>query len=113
MPFPTAPNVGDEHTESGNTFRFDGAWYLIDEPDSGPTVDRPAAPIVGQTYFDTDIGQPVTWDGAAWVPRGAGIRTWDGSAWVETFGTDIYLRDVTAGDPTPGGLTAGDIVIEI
>lgn len=38
---------------------------------NGTTAARPAGPsyppVVGQVYFDTDLGIPIWWDGAAWV----------------------------------------------
>lgn len=45
------------------------AWAA---PSYGITADRPAAPttlapVTGQMYFDTTLGQPVWWDGAQWV----------------------------------------------
>lgn len=40
--------------------------YFRADP-TGPTVARPASPIAGQRYFDTDLGQPVWYSGSAWV----------------------------------------------
>lgn len=34
---------------------------------AGNTAGRPATPSLGLPYFDTTIGQPVWWNGAAWV----------------------------------------------
>lgn len=39
---------------------------------SGGTADRPANPVVGTQYFDTDLGKVVTWDGSEWVESGGG-----------------------------------------
>jgi hypothetical protein len=41
-------------------------------PDSGTTANRPASTaliklLVGQYYFDTTLGIPIWWNGAAWV----------------------------------------------
>ncbi len=36
-------------------------------PVSGITADRPLAPATGAEYFDTTLGQPIWWDGMAWV----------------------------------------------
>lgn len=33
---------------------------------SGTTANRPDNADVGQTYFDTDIGELISWDGSAW-----------------------------------------------
>jgi hypothetical protein len=34
---------------------------------AGATGSRPTAPAVGDQYFDTTLGQPVWWNGSAWV----------------------------------------------
>lgn len=34
---------------------------------SGDTASRPAAPVTGQLYFDTDEGTLKTYDGTDWV----------------------------------------------
>lgn len=34
---------------------------------AGPTAGRPASPVVGQTYFDTDLSIPIWWQGTTWV----------------------------------------------
>lgn len=36
-------------------------------PAAGATGERPGSPPVGSTWFDTTLGQPVWWDGSAWV----------------------------------------------
>jgi hypothetical protein len=37
-------------------------------PDKGTTAARPTIQLtIGQTYFDTTLGRPVWWRGAAWV----------------------------------------------
>jgi hypothetical protein len=39
-------------------------------PSQGATDDRPADPLVGTLYLDTDLaaaGQPIWWTGAVWV----------------------------------------------
>lgn len=42
---------------------------VIAESSGGTTADRPASPVLGQMYFDTDLTPPtpVWWDGAQWV----------------------------------------------
>lgn len=40
------------------------------DPSRGPTLARPTGfpgLLVGQQYFDTDLGYPIWWDGAQWV----------------------------------------------
>jgi len=34
---------------------------------TGSTANRPGSPSAGQRYFDTDLGQPIWYDGAGWV----------------------------------------------
>lgn len=38
---------------------------------SGETVKRPTSPAslmwVGRTYFDTDLGLPIWWNGSDWI----------------------------------------------
>jgi hypothetical protein len=34
---------------------------------TGATGSRPASLAAGQTYFDTSLGIPIWWSGAAWV----------------------------------------------
>lgn len=34
---------------------------------SGTTAQRPTQNLVGQRYFDTDLAQPVWWNGFQWV----------------------------------------------
>jgi hypothetical protein len=33
----------------------------------GTTLERPAEPVDFQSYFDTTLGLPIFWTGAAWV----------------------------------------------
>lgn len=39
---------------------------------NGGTGSRPASPTAGQMYFDSDLGKPIWWDGAAWVDSNGG-----------------------------------------
>lgn len=34
---------------------------------NGATANRPIASVVGQRYFDTDLGKPVYWSGTTFV----------------------------------------------
>lgn len=34
---------------------------------SGTTANRPASPVTGQLYFDTDLGSLVTYTGTEWA----------------------------------------------
>lgn len=34
---------------------------------SGTTANRPTGVAAGYQYFDTTLGYPIFWDGAAWV----------------------------------------------
>jgi len=40
---------------------------------SGPTAARPTSKFVGLQYFDTDIGLPIWWNGAAWINAAGGL----------------------------------------
>lgn len=53
--------------ESGDLTQ--GGWQPLMTRRSGVTGDRPtpAADAAGYTYFDTTLGRPVWWTGAAWV----------------------------------------------
>lgn len=79
------------HADFGNMFleTFETGSSLIFEPDdtvatnspvdhrqntssgvvweSGTTSGRPGSPVEGQRYFDTDLGQPIWYDGTDWV----------------------------------------------
>jgi len=39
--------------------------YLV--PSSGLTVDRPLSAVVGETYFDTDLGKQIVFNGTDWI----------------------------------------------
>lgn len=61
---------------------------------SGTTSDRPSNPDVGTLYFDTDLGNVVTWNGTEWVEPSAGqgtvlLHADTGSA-TEDGGTTAY-----------------------
>lgn len=34
---------------------------------TGATLGRPESPAVGCMYFDTDLGQPIWWNGVEWI----------------------------------------------
>ena len=34
---------------------------------SGATAERPANPVVSQTFFDTTLGIPIWFDGTNWI----------------------------------------------
>lgn len=42
-------------------------------PGYGTTVQRPEDPGTGDLYFDTDLGLPIWWNGAAWVDATGGV----------------------------------------
>lgn len=43
---------------------------------SGPTAGRPTDNLwVGQPFFDTDLDQPVFWNGTTWVTAGGAVAT--------------------------------------
>jgi hypothetical protein len=60
-----APTAGDYLVANGTE------WNAVAM--SGATGARPGSPVAGQSFFDTTIGKPVWWSGAAWVDAtGAG-----------------------------------------
>lgn len=48
---------------------FARAWQILSAAEeAGLTANRPTANLwTGRPYFDTTLGQPIWWDGAAWV----------------------------------------------
>lgn len=34
---------------------------------SGATIDRPSEPSIGQSFFDTDLGKAIIYNGSSWV----------------------------------------------
>ena len=34
---------------------------------SGATVDRPSSPVIGQSFFDTDLGKAIIYNGSNWI----------------------------------------------
>lgn len=50
---------------------YEWAWKVTQQANrnlgSGATANRPSTQTVGAVYFDTTLGRPIWWDGAAWV----------------------------------------------
>lgn len=47
-------------------------WYqegagVVEISGSGPTGARPGFPVLSEQFFDTSLGLPIWWNGAAWV----------------------------------------------
>lgn len=42
-----------------------GEWMPVVVSTAGDT--RPPDPVTGAMHFDTDLGQPVWWNGAGWI----------------------------------------------
>jgi hypothetical protein len=65
---------------------------------NGTTANRPSTyAFTGQPYFDTDVGQPVFWNGTTWV-------TWSGPAAQKAYGqfydnSDQYAANTTTAYP--------------
>lgn len=75
-PVVAAQNSGDISLEAGGATRLlIGAGGLDFNQEatqsvvwaSGTTANRPASPVAGQRYFDTDLGRPIWFDGTGWV----------------------------------------------
>jgi len=47
--------------------RRGGSLEFVSPHQSGTTANRPSSPTTGEGYFDTDVGKPIWWSGAAWV----------------------------------------------
>jgi len=82
---------------------------------SGPTANRPVAAVgpvaVGCMYFDTDLGEPVWWDGVAWLTTGGGggVTGVTGTAPITSTGgatPDIGITPATITDA--GSMSAAD-----
>jgi hypothetical protein len=41
-------------------------WLRAAGDSAGVTAERPTAPVRGHKFFDTTLGQTVTWDGKFW-----------------------------------------------
>jgi hypothetical protein len=64
---------------------------------SAPAALPPVSPAVGDCYFDTVLGEPQWWDGAAWVSAGGGGG--GGLAYTEVacFAGSVYTSNDSAG----------------
>jgi hypothetical protein len=58
---------------------------------SGTTAQRPAAPYVGQEFFDTTLGQPVWWDGINWITWSDSLYLLNDEAVAVPIGTPVYI----------------------
>ncbi len=76
IPTPGNLNAYNVYRVQGGSNRgqYMGPAYVLDmnnnelrNPDSGTTGTRPSAPTTGQTFYDTNLAQPIWWSGAAWV----------------------------------------------
>lgn len=75
---------------------------------SGTTAQRPTTFLwTGRTYFDTDLGLPVWWDGSAWVNGGATM--YHGSATLNF--PNIASNGIAELTLTVTGAVAGDRVV--
>jgi hypothetical protein len=66
---PTVPLRGDWAADKQSVLdQFARIANANNNPDKGTTAARPTIQLtIGQTYFDTTLGRPVWWRGAAWV----------------------------------------------
>jgi hypothetical protein len=62
-------NTGTGRAERAWAQFFDRVDLVVgDLTRSGPTVERPVKGLyIGKRYFDTTLGQPIWWNGSAWV----------------------------------------------
>lgn len=59
------PALDISGTNSAFDFNQNTSENVVWESDT--TANRPSGPAVGQRYFDTDLGQPIWYDGSNWV----------------------------------------------
>ena len=71
---------------------------------SGTTAQRPTNAEIGTRYFDTTIGQLLTWDGTYWVCQGIVSEE---VTFTETSGAGVYTGSVVL----PAGATLLDIIV--
>jgi hypothetical protein len=71
---------------------------------SGTTAQRPTNAEIGTRYFDTTIGQLLTWDGTYWVCQGIVSEE---VTFTETGGAATYTGSVNL----PAGATLIDIIV--
>lgn len=63
-------HAADETTEGDSSFGWLATLNALvrgaQRVSAGTTGARPASPATGQMYFDTTLGKPIWWGGAAW-----------------------------------------------
>jgi len=76
----------------------------------------PAAPAMGDLWYDSSLGLVKFWNGAAWVPTsGSGVpglhaftHAWDGADPITSLGTHTVTGYVTVSSSVTAGWLAGD-----
>lgn len=85
---------------------------------NGPTANRPAYAGTGHMYFDTDLVEPVWFDGASWITVGGGGGGAEHSPGA-AFGDGSNAASIAAGQtvyvrvPYSGTISRWDIVADI
>lgn len=65
------PPVRDVITSPAWLVWFGSIYDVLGAKRAGSSDKRPdRRMVIGQMYFDTDLGRPVWWDGSAWVDSG-------------------------------------------
>jgi hypothetical protein len=96
-------NVGDTVKMPPRTFLNNCSFMVVPVIHSGPTSQRPTARrIIGQRYFDTDLGVELVWNGSIWKFTKVGTATMlsGGTSVVVTHGLGTTPACVT---PTAQG----------
>ena len=67
--FPASPAIGQPflRTDQNVHYTWNGTTWVIAAFQNTTTGGRPVTTIVGQMDFDTTLGIPIWWSGAAWV----------------------------------------------
>lgn len=71
---------------------------------SGPTGSEPACPVIGERYFDTDLGVSVEWDGSAWNSMGGGGGGGSPNALLD----GVQHNDTVGATPAIGSVVGDD-----
>ena len=50
-------------------------WIKTTNAGSGTTAQRPAAPKIGQTFYDSTVGANVIWNGSIWAHSTTGASS--------------------------------------
>ena len=99
--FPSSPNIGDIHAESGRQYKYNGySWVIVPATDvSGPisiSDTPPSNPQAGDAWFESDTGNLYVY-----------YRDIDSAQWLQVGGSgDLATLDYL---PLSGGALSGNV----